>query len=273
MQFSHDLASKVFIYALLCPLSNQIRYIGKSKNPRMRLRHHLKEVRKQDWKVSPNYRQAWIHGLLSQGLKPTLLILEEIDETEWQSKEIYWISYYKKLGLPLVNSTDGGDGGLNPSEETRQKQSYHKKGKRLSDTHRENMRKAQIARYQNAEELERARKVLAEIRQRDSVRQKRIATTTERWKDENFRQTTSAAISKSKQKYVYFIKTSDGNVEKVLNLKNWCQTNGYKLQSLQQVARGARSSCHGITIARHLLKVDPRKPEIAAAQTPDRSED
>lgn len=57
-------------------------------------------------------------------------ILEEVDEESINLREIHWISQLN----PVYNMTKGGEGmrGWSPNEETRAKQSYAKKGKKLS---------------------------------------------------------------------------------------------------------------------------------------------
>jgi hypothetical protein len=68
--------------------------------------------------------------------------------------EKFLISYYgrKDLGTGcLRNRTDGGDGALNPSVETRRKISYSRAGKPASKEARYNMAKAQTGRKHSEE--------------------------------------------------------------------------------------------------------------------------
>jgi len=117
---------KVFIYGLVDPELNQIRYIGKSKDPEERLRDHLKESKRRE-----NYRHCWIYSLLSKNLKPQLTIIEECTEDNWEERERHWIKYYReKVGNLLTNMTDGGDGMHNPSEEVRRKIGKKNKGRK-----------------------------------------------------------------------------------------------------------------------------------------------
>jgi len=104
------------IYALIDPTTKFVRYVGKSDNPEHRLHRHMTQDIKAD-----NHRTRWLRKLKENGLKPDLVILEEVPKSEWQIHEKKWIKYYKESGYPLTNSTDGGDGMSNPSKETRLK--------------------------------------------------------------------------------------------------------------------------------------------------------
>lgn len=104
-----------YIYGLIDPESQQIRYIGKSIRPRERLRDHMNEI-------SNCHRSHWLRRLRARGQMPELVILEEIrGEWPWQEAERYWIARAKALGWPLVNNTNGGDGVEGLPIETRQR--------------------------------------------------------------------------------------------------------------------------------------------------------
>lgn len=105
-----------FIYALVDPRTQQIRYVGKANDPQHRLRDHLREKRK-------SYKNSWIKELRDNGLVPELQIVEEVPVTNWMERERYWIAYYRDLGMALVNGTDGGDGvhGMQHTPEARAK--------------------------------------------------------------------------------------------------------------------------------------------------------
>lgn len=113
--------NKVFIYGLLCPIKNQIRYIGKTNNIVKRLSSHLRDNR------SITHKTNWIKSLKIKGLKPIIEILDEVSECEWQFWEQYYISLYKSWGFRLVNGDNGGLGMGRISEELR---------KKLSDSHK-----------------------------------------------------------------------------------------------------------------------------------------
>lgn len=101
-----------FIYILIDPISNQIRYVGKTDNLRKRYNHHLIDNRK-------SYKSAWIKSLKVQGLKPIIEVIDEVSINEWVFWEKYWISQFKTWGFKLTNLSDGGEGfasgELNPA--------------------------------------------------------------------------------------------------------------------------------------------------------------
>lgn len=140
----------VYIYALVDPRTNAIRYIGKSVRPRQRRSNHLQE--------RPTcHRTRWLASLRREGLQPVMLILQRLrDGDDWQSVERDWIAYGRAQGWPLTNSTDGGDGvpnlppesrerirqasiGRNPSEETRRLIGIKSRGRKHSDDHKSRM--------------------------------------------------------------------------------------------------------------------------------------
>ena len=106
----------VSIYALIDPLTKEVRYIGKSVNPNTRFRAHLRNR-------SDTHCARWLGVLRDLGLEPEMTILEAETEGDGSEAEIRWIAYGRELGWPLTNLTDGGDGSLGvvQSEETRQK--------------------------------------------------------------------------------------------------------------------------------------------------------
>ena len=240
----------MFIYALVCPITEVIRYVGKSNNPKRRVRNHIRELKLVEKTGQYNHRQSWLKSLKDNGLNPVLVVLESVTEENWQEREMYWISFYLNLGCKLTNSTSGGDGGLNPSELTRKKMSDRKKGKPLSVEHKKRMSESQKARYQDPNERLKSSLYSKEINSRPNVKELRKESMKEIWKDPEHRAKRSSAISKAKQKYIYTIMYSDGRQETVLNLREWCSLNGYILQSMRQVASGGRKSCHGIRISR-----------------------
>jgi hypothetical protein len=99
-----DYSTIIYIYALVDPETNVTRYIGKSIRPRDRLTDHMNER-------SNCHRCHWLQSLKRRGLRPRLVILEEIPGNyPWQEVEKHWIAFAREHGLPLTNNTDGGDG-------------------------------------------------------------------------------------------------------------------------------------------------------------------
>lgn len=97
---------KYYIYSLKDPITNQIRYIGKTTNIQKRYYYHCSKYHLEN---ENTHRSNWIKSLLKKELKPIIEIIEEC--YNWQEREIYWIKYYKDLNYDLCNHTIGGDGG------------------------------------------------------------------------------------------------------------------------------------------------------------------
>jgi hypothetical protein len=96
------------IYTLSHPLTNEVRYIGKSyKDLSKRLYEHLKD----SIKIQNNtYKHNWIRSLQKQNLEPRIELLDEVDDVEWQYWEKFYISLFRSWGFRLINATDGGEG-------------------------------------------------------------------------------------------------------------------------------------------------------------------
>ena len=98
----------VKIYTLSDPITQEIRYIGKTNKELVnRWYSHC-----SNYKLSreKSYKNSWILSLKKLGLKPKIELLEEVLESEWQFWEIYWISQFKNWGFNLTNMTKGGEG-------------------------------------------------------------------------------------------------------------------------------------------------------------------
>lgn len=93
---------KVFIYGLYSSDDDNIRYVGKCKDKKYRLKMHYSQRNS-----SSTYKNNWIKSVLRRGCEIKMLILEEVDFDKWESKEIYWINKFKNL----TNTSSGGKGG------------------------------------------------------------------------------------------------------------------------------------------------------------------
>ena len=70
---------KTFIYSLTDPITNQIRYVGKTVNLEQRLYNHINHAKTMKYKRHVCY---WINSLLKQGKLPIMNVLEEC-ESDW----------------------------------------------------------------------------------------------------------------------------------------------------------------------------------------------
>jgi hypothetical protein len=84
-----------------------------------------------------DFCHAWVRKLLSLGLTPNVVILEECLAGELNAIEMFWIASVRAAGGKLLNMTDGGEGtrGFRWSPEAKKQIGNHHKGKRLSEVH------------------------------------------------------------------------------------------------------------------------------------------
>lgn len=123
--------NKVYIYGLYDTIDKRIFYVGMTKDLERRLYLHIR-----DGKLNRKSKKKseYIAELLSRGVLPEIVTLEEVTETNWQQREIYHIAQYDNL----TNSAPGGGAypdvwkGRKHTEETKRKMSERSKGKVFS---------------------------------------------------------------------------------------------------------------------------------------------
>lgn len=97
-------AKQVAIYALFDPREpDLICYVGKSTNPKGRLKGHRKPGRKCMQRVS-----NWSRKLGKQGIQIEMKILQWVEESSWEEAEKHWIAEMRKSNPKLLNVDDGG---------------------------------------------------------------------------------------------------------------------------------------------------------------------
>lgn len=106
-----------FLYILVDPRTNAIRYLGKSSFPKRRVWEH-----NGDKKSNP-HKANWLAELKRAGLKVRLEILEECPVSRWRDREKCWQEHFLERGEPLTNKAQCGYGPANYcfTEEFRQK--------------------------------------------------------------------------------------------------------------------------------------------------------
>jgi hypothetical protein len=126
--YKYDVA---YIYKLIDPRDNEIRYIGWTIDMENRYKNHLYP----SFLKEKSYKNNWIKSLLAINLKPIMELVEEIPFECWEEREKFWIPYYRSIGCKLTNATDGGEGvvGKVYTTEERQRMSDAQKGKKLSE--------------------------------------------------------------------------------------------------------------------------------------------
>lgn len=96
-----------YIYILKDPISDEVRYVGKSNNPENRLKKHMSDYSLiESWTA----KNKWLLNLKNNNLFPVMEIIDSTELDNINELEIKWIKYYHDLGLNLTNGTDGGDG-------------------------------------------------------------------------------------------------------------------------------------------------------------------
>lgn len=173
---------KVKIYKLIDPFTNEVRYVGKTeKSLKHRLSMHITTSIKNKNKT---HKEAWITQVYNKGKRPIIELIEEVDFSDWQTKEIFWISQFNNL----TNICRGGLGGTGRvytesereeksilikrlisegkiiyTEERNKKISESHKGKKLKDSTKQKLRLANIGKKQTFEQkLKTAKKVIRE---------------------------------------------------------------------------------------------------------------
>ena len=100
---------KKFIYTLSHPITEEIRYIGKTNNIEKRLRSHLSNHAL----LEKSKKNNWIISLLRNNLIPKIEVLDETTDNNINELEIFYISLFRSWGFRLLNMTEGGDGNCN----------------------------------------------------------------------------------------------------------------------------------------------------------------
>jgi hypothetical protein len=93
---------KVYIYGLHTSKDNTIRYVGKCISPEYRLKMHYSQRNSYE-----THKNKWIKKSIKNGEEIIMTILEEVNEDDWQYKEIEWIKRFENL----TNISKGGKGG------------------------------------------------------------------------------------------------------------------------------------------------------------------
>lgn len=96
-----------YIYILQDPDTMDVRYVGKTTNPKKRLYQHTNK-RVQEYSRR-RHLCNWLLKLLNANKKPVMTVIDQT-EYNWKELEIYWIEQFNNWGYDLVNLTTGGDG-------------------------------------------------------------------------------------------------------------------------------------------------------------------
>jgi hypothetical protein len=83
----------VYIYGLVDPRTQEVRYVGASVQPWRRRSEHLWEARS----TSTTPKAVWLRDLLEAGLEPELRILAQTTRAAWREVEEAWIDRFPNL--------------------------------------------------------------------------------------------------------------------------------------------------------------------------------
>ena len=259
---------KTYIYALGCPKTLEVRYLGKSQNPQKRYIAHVSAALRG---VYDHHTARWIRRLAAEGLKPVLRVLEEVPEGKcWREAERWWIAEGLNLGWPLTNSTAGGDGlsFLTLEDEQRYKerhsramtaylstpkgQAHFLKFRTAATTEEALAKRIQSVRQVTRSEhyREKMRTLNAEINARPEVRALKSEKTKSAWKSETRQKWLEAYAlpeTKAKQSEARKKAWADPETKKVMQDARWTEER-----------RKAQA-----------LALDARREKMLAARTPE----
>jgi hypothetical protein len=92
------------VYALLCPITNEPKYVGVTSDLTRRMHGHK-------YTKDKNPVAVWTRGLRAKGLAPVCIELDEdVLCKQANAGEIFWIEYLRSLGANLLNVRKGGGG-------------------------------------------------------------------------------------------------------------------------------------------------------------------
>ena len=114
------MARKHVIYGLYDPTDprKKVRYVGYTHfTPEQRIIDHVSTARRK----TDTHKQKWIRKLLRNNVVPAYMVLEVTTAKDWKARERYWIAAFLARGNKLTNSTDGGEGLVNPSKDVRKR--------------------------------------------------------------------------------------------------------------------------------------------------------
>jgi hypothetical protein len=95
-----------YIYALIDPRNNDIKYIGQTKFSLKK--RYFEHLRNSKYNITKNYNvYCWITELKNENLLPIIKEIETVNVELLNEREKYWITYYCEQ---LKNMTKGGDG-------------------------------------------------------------------------------------------------------------------------------------------------------------------
>ena len=113
--------------------TEEVRYVGKTvRKLDKRLTEHLRPAELKE----KTHKNDWIKKVIREENKVMIKIIESVnieDKKELNPYEVFYVKLFRDLGHKLTNATDGGDGGCNMNQETRDKIAKSRIGKKHSE--------------------------------------------------------------------------------------------------------------------------------------------
>jgi hypothetical protein len=89
-----------YIYTLIDPITKEVRYVGKSINPKNRYSQHIRSSVKRK-----TYVNIWVNDLINDGLKPIMEIVDKCVDCDWVELERSWAVKLYEENKKLCNLT------------------------------------------------------------------------------------------------------------------------------------------------------------------------
>jgi hypothetical protein len=121
-----------YIYQLIDPTTNQIRYIGQTDNIKRRYNDHISSSLNKNSSSYNTHKSSWVRKVVNNNLFPIIEVVEECNSLEQSNiRERYYIEKLTNEGYKLTNSyiSDVTEFSL----DTREKMSNARKGKTLEE--------------------------------------------------------------------------------------------------------------------------------------------
>jgi hypothetical protein len=173
------LMSPFIIYALHNSESNHV-YVGQSSKGLKRPQEHSKPATLRREAHFP--KSMWIESLKKRGLEPEIAILEECKSAaDLNDAERFHIAYFRFLSIPLLNCTEGGDGGAEISRrywadpEARKKRSEDQLGTKKSEETKSRIAEANRGQKRTPEACERMTEAAEKRWEDPEYRERQIA--------------------------------------------------------------------------------------------------
>lgn len=142
-----------YIYYLVEIGDGTPKYVGKSKQPTVRLQQHLTKANNG----ARSHVHNWLRSILSRGSKVELHLLGAVPEKEWKDKERAAVTFYRQRVPGLCNQHPGGQGPTEFAEQSKQKIRKALTGKCASQETIRKLRESHLGHKPSRETIEKRR--------------------------------------------------------------------------------------------------------------------